>query len=84
MARPRKDCVEGGVAPSVVNDALRVSMARTETVKVDLAARDNQKHAHMLGAGFEWFKAQFPDDWEALRLCPLQHGMDTMIEKLNA
>ena len=29
------------------------------------------------------FKARFPDDWEALRLCPLQHGLDTMIEKLN-
>ncbi len=29
------------------------------------------------------FKARFPDDWEALRLCPLQHGIETMIEKLN-
>lgn len=32
----------------------------------------------------EFFKAEFPDDWEALRLCPLQHGVETMIEKLKA
>jgi hypothetical protein len=30
------------------------------------------------------FKAAHPDLWEELRLCPLQHGLDTMIEKLNA
>jgi hypothetical protein len=29
------------------------------------------------------FKARFPDDWEMLRLCPLQHGLETMIEKLK-
>lgn len=29
------------------------------------------------------FKANFPEDWEALRLCPLQHGLDAMIEKLS-
>lgn len=29
------------------------------------------------------FKARFPAEWEALRLCPLQHGLETMIEKLN-
>lgn len=31
----------------------------------------------------EYFKASFPDDWEGLRLCPLQHGLDAMIEKLG-
>lgn len=30
-----------------------------------------------------YFKEKFPDDWEALKLCPLQHGLDTMIEKLK-
>jgi len=29
------------------------------------------------------FKEQFPSDWEALRLCPLQHGLETMIEMLK-
>lgn len=30
------------------------------------------------------FRARFPDEWESLRLCPLQHGIETMIEKLKA
>lgn len=38
-------------------------------------------------AGFtayiERFKAEFPDDWEALRLCPLQHGLEDMARKLK-
>ena len=29
------------------------------------------------------FKEQWPDDWEALRLCPLQHGLDAMEAKLR-
>jgi hypothetical protein len=28
------------------------------------------------------FKARFPDEWEAIRLCPLQHGLDVMAERL--
>lgn len=39
--------------------------------------------SRVLGGIVERFKADFPDDWEALRLCPLQHGIETMIEKLN-
>lgn len=31
----------------------------------------------------EFFKAEFPDDWEALRLCPLQHGLDDMVRLLK-
>lgn len=31
----------------------------------------------------ERFKAEFPDDWELLRLCPLQHGIVDMAEKLK-
>lgn len=29
------------------------------------------------------FKVEWAADWEALRLCPLQHGLETMIEKLK-
>lgn len=29
------------------------------------------------------FKARFPADWETLRLCPLEHGIETIIEKLK-
>jgi hypothetical protein len=31
----------------------------------------------------EFFIASFPDEWEAIRLCPLQHGLDAMVEKLK-
>lgn len=31
----------------------------------------------------EFFRAQHPDTWETLRLCPLQHGIDVMIEALK-
>lgn len=30
-----------------------------------------------------YFQQAHSDEWEALRLCPLQHGIDTMIEKLK-
>lgn len=31
----------------------------------------------------DYFRATFPDDWEALRLCPLQHGLDDMARLLK-
>jgi len=31
----------------------------------------------------ELFKARFPDVWDELRLCPLQHGLEEMIERLS-
>lgn len=37
----------------------------------------------MLSRIVEQFQAEHPDEWEALRLCPLQHGLDAMIEKLR-
>lgn len=27
-------------------------------------------------AGVEAFKAKYPDKWDELRLCPLQHGIE--------
>lgn len=30
-----------------------------------------------------YFQKAHPEEWEVLRLCPLQHGIDTMIEKLK-
>ena len=29
------------------------------------------------------FKTRFPDEWEALRLCPLQHGLEDMARLLK-
>ena len=31
----------------------------------------------------EFFRAEHPDAWEELRLCPLQHGLEDMIERLK-
>lgn len=31
----------------------------------------------------EFFKAKHPEAWDELRLCPLQHGLEAMIEKLK-
>lgn len=38
--------------------------------------------ASQLAGIVEDFKARFPDEWEALRLCPLQHGLEDMIARL--
>lgn len=29
------------------------------------------------------FKARFPAEWDALRLCPLQHGVEEIARKLK-
>lgn len=31
----------------------------------------------------EYFKARFPDEWEAMRLCPFQHGLVDMARLLK-
>ena len=31
----------------------------------------------------EYFQSEFPEEWALLRLCPLQHGLEAMIEKLK-
>lgn len=38
----------------------------------------------MLQAIIDDFKVRFPDEWEGLRLCPLQHGIETIVERLKA
>lgn len=58
-------------------------MARQKKIAVE-AAGEAQCDVAAIVAGVEVFKAQYPDEWEALRLCPLQHGLETMIEKLSA
>lgn len=30
-----------------------------------------------------FFRETYPDEWETLRLCPLQHGLETMAERLR-
>jgi len=31
----------------------------------------------------ERFKRDHPDEWEAIRLCPTQHGIEIMAERLK-
>jgi len=69
----RKARVEGGVAAEAVNAAVRKVVAETVSSVggAPLASiRDD-------------FIACFPAEWEAMRLYPLQHGIDAMIEKLK-
>jgi len=39
--------------------------------------------ARVLAGLVELFRRYFPQEWEELRLCPLQHGLETMAEKLR-
>ena len=39
--------------------------------------------AEALIALLETFRARFPELWQELRLCPLQHGLETMVEHLR-
>ena len=39
--------------------------------------------AAALIALLETFRARFPELWQELRLCPLQHGLETIVEHLR-
>ena len=43
-----------------------------------------REEARILAGTVEVFRRHFPDEWEQLRLCPLQHGLETMGEKLRS
>lgn len=75
MARPRKTRVEG----DAINDAVRNVMADVKAL-ADPVPGDN---GAALSRIVEFFKASHPDAWDELRLCPLQHGLEAMIEKLT-
>ena len=58
-------------------------MGRPRKARLEGEAFGEQGDVAAIVAGVDAFKARFPDEWEALRLCPLQHGLETMIEKLG-
>lgn len=64
MARPRKVQVEGAV-----------SAAPAPAKAADPVPGNNGEALARIVA---FFQAEFPDDWEVLRLCPLQHGLEDM------
>lgn len=55
-------------------------MARPRKI-ADPVAGDN---GAALARIVEYFKATHPDEWETLRLCPLEHGLEAMTERLTA
>lgn len=54
--------------------------ARVEGAAADPAPGDN---GEALARIADFFRSEHPEMWEELRLCPLQHGLDAMIEKLK-
>ena len=40
--------------------------------------------AELLLAVLDRFRSRFPGEWDRLRLCPLQHGVETIGELLRA
>ena len=49
---------------------------RKKAEPVPVAAADFSEYV-------ESFKAAYPDEWEKLRLCPLQHGLQDMARLLG-
>lgn len=82
MARPRKALVEGATLPARLTE--RATKLRTGTNDQHTPALLEEAAANSdLSAIVERFKAAHPELWEELALCPLQHGLATMIEKLK-
>lgn len=52
--------------------------------KTEDASGEPKSMARDLNAAVAYFKEAFPDDWDELALCPLQHGLETMAHKLAA
>lgn len=60
-------------------------MARASKARVEGAVSDavRQGVPADLNAIVETFKLAHPAEWEAIRLCPTQHGLEVMIERLS-
>jgi hypothetical protein len=48
-----------------------------------LGAAEAEVHCRVLGEAVDYFRGAFPEKWEMLRLCPLQHGLETISEMLR-
>jgi hypothetical protein len=73
MARPRKVPLEGAtktVTHAEVSEAERAGAAEFDAINLAEIA--------------EAFKKANPDKWEAIRLCPTQHGIEEMIACLRS
>ncbi len=74
----RKTQVEGAKSHAALVQGSEAE--RTKAKAADPAPGDNGAALARIVA---FFKAEHPDEWEALRLGPCHHGIDQMIEKLS-
>ena len=60
-------------------------MARPRTVRTEGSQPDPVpgNNGEALARILTFFQAEHPDAWEELRLCPLQHGIQDMVERLK-
>lgn len=80
MARPRKARIEGAEAsPSDINAAIRGTMADARRAADPVPGNNGAALARIV----EFFKAEHPELWASIALCPLQHGLEAMAERLR-
>lgn len=48
-----------------------------------VGAAEAEVHCRVLGEAVDYFRGAFPEAWDKLRLCPLQHGLETISEMLR-
>ncbi len=58
-------------------------MNRPRKARIEGAAAGEIGDVAAIKAGIDAFKARYPDQWEAIRLGPTQHGIDQIIEALG-
>lgn len=86
MARPRKARVEGAVATrtrdmSAFRESVHEALDAGALSKVADPVPGNNGDA--LARIVEFFRAEHADEWDAIALCPTQHGLDAMIARLK-
>lgn len=78
--RPPKARVEGGISRSNignVNNTVRAVMA--DLADKEVADMDSNRLADIVAT----FKAEHEAEWESMRLCPLENGLEEMVRLLK-
>ena len=60
------------------------TLDKPATADMTTTQRHHKNDADELECILERFKEHYPNDWEAIRLCPTWHGFDEMIACLNS
>jgi hypothetical protein len=92
MGRPRKVPLEGQSYAALMQGSeaeRQAAKGASKTVTQAEIVKTERKYedafdANLLGEIAEAFKKSHPDKWEAIRLCPLQHGLEEMAACLNS